>query len=112
MTPGDLQHVPVQLPVPFRTCTARTQAAHCDFAHHEEPDVRLAYAALLLLICVWGAGAITTLGRGGSDLTATCIAAALGVQEAQVWKDVDGGPAPLLPVSSVEHVHLVCSHQA
>lgn len=35
-------------------------------------------------------GAITTLGRGGSDLTATVIAAALGVAEAQVWKDVDG----------------------
>lgn len=40
------------------------------------------------------AGAITTLGRGGSDLTATVIAAALGVAEAQVWKDVDG-----------EHIH-------
>lgn len=36
------------------------------------------------------AGAITTLGRGGSDLTATLIGAALGVQEVQVWKDVDG----------------------
>lgn len=35
-------------------------------------------------------GAITTLGRGGSDLTATFIAAACGAQEAQVWKDVDG----------------------
>ena len=35
-------------------------------------------------------GAITTLGRGGSDLTATVIGAALGVPEVQVWKDVDG----------------------
>lgn len=35
-------------------------------------------------------GAITTLGRGGSDLTATLIGAALGVEEVQVWKDVDG----------------------
>ncbi|GMH32227.1 hypothetical protein BSKO_00061 [Bryopsis sp. KO-2023] len=35
-------------------------------------------------------GAITTLGRGGSDLSATVIGAALGVAEAQVWKDVDG----------------------
>ncbi|CAD7699140.1 unnamed protein product [Ostreobium quekettii] len=35
-------------------------------------------------------GAITTLGRGGSDLTATTIGAALGVDEVQVWKDVDG----------------------
>eukprot|EP00884_Botryococcus_braunii_P010481 jgi/Botrbrau1/19434/Bobra.0338s0057.1 len=35
-------------------------------------------------------GAITTLGRGGSDLTATVLGAALGVPEVQVWKDVDG----------------------
>ncbi|GBG79405.1 hypothetical protein CBR_g29552 [Chara braunii] len=35
-------------------------------------------------------GAITTLGRGGSDLTATAIGKALGLKEIQVWKDVDG----------------------
>jgi aspartate kinase len=35
-------------------------------------------------------GMITTLGRGGSDLSATMIAAACGAEEAQVWKDVDG----------------------
>ena len=35
-------------------------------------------------------GRITTLGRGGSDLTATVIGAAAGVDEIQVWKDVDG----------------------
>jgi aspartate kinase len=35
-------------------------------------------------------GVITTLGRGGSDLTATVIAAACRAEEAQVWKDVDG----------------------
>ena len=35
-------------------------------------------------------GDITTLGRGGSDLSATMIAAACGALEAQVWKDVDG----------------------
>ncbi|MDR3356468.1 MAG: aspartate kinase [Spirochaetaceae bacterium] len=35
-------------------------------------------------------GAITTLGRGGSDLTATMIAAACKAEAAQVWKDVDG----------------------
>ena len=33
---------------------------------------------------------ITTLGRGGSDLTATMIGAACGAEEVQVWKDVDG----------------------
>jgi aspartate kinase len=35
-------------------------------------------------------GFITTLGRGGSDLTATIIGAALRVEEVQTWKDVDG----------------------
>lgn len=32
----------------------------------------------------WKSGAITTLGRGGSDLTATTIGKALGLQEIQV----------------------------
>lgn len=35
-------------------------------------------------------GQITTLGRGGSDLTASTLGAALKVKEVQVWKDVDG----------------------
>ncbi|PRW57458.1 Aspartokinase chloroplastic [Chlorella sorokiniana] len=35
-------------------------------------------------------GAITTLGRGGSDLTCTLLGASLGLPEVQVWKDVDG----------------------
>ena len=35
-------------------------------------------------------GNITTLGRGGSDLSATVIAAACKANEVQVWKDVDG----------------------
>jgi aspartate kinase len=35
-------------------------------------------------------GNITTLGRGGSDLTATMVAAACRAEEIQVWKDVDG----------------------
>jgi aspartate kinase len=35
-------------------------------------------------------GNITTLGRGGSDLSATMIAAACKAEEVQVWKDVDG----------------------
>ena len=35
-------------------------------------------------------GFITTLGRGGSDLTATVIGAALLADEVQTWKDVDG----------------------
>ncbi|MDR0312370.1 MAG: aspartate kinase [Treponema sp.] len=35
-------------------------------------------------------GAITTLGRGGSDLSAAMIAAACKAVEVQFWKDVDG----------------------
>ncbi|KAK2968809.1 hypothetical protein RJ640_028202 [Escallonia rubra] len=38
----------------------------------------------------WRTCAVTTLGRGGSDLTATTIGKALGMREIQVWKDVDG----------------------
>ena len=35
-------------------------------------------------------GATTTLGRGGSDLSATIIAAALAADEVTIWTDVDG----------------------
>ncbi|RLK50434.1 aspartate kinase [Alkalispirillum mobile] len=35
-------------------------------------------------------GAITTLGRGGSDTTAVAIAAALKADECQIYTDVDG----------------------
>ncbi|XP_076893081.1 aspartokinase 2, chloroplastic-like [Bidens hawaiensis] len=38
----------------------------------------------------WRTCAVTTLGRGGSDLTATTIGKALGLREIQEWKDVDG----------------------
>jgi aspartate kinase len=35
-------------------------------------------------------GDITTLGRNGSDYTATILGAALGASEVQIWTDVDG----------------------
>jgi aspartate kinase len=35
-------------------------------------------------------GVITTLGRGGSDYTATILGAALNAEEVWTWKDVDG----------------------
>ena len=35
-------------------------------------------------------GSITTLGRGGSDYTASIFAAALNAEEVQIWTDVDG----------------------
>lgn len=36
------------------------------------------------------AGAATTLGRGGSDFTASLLGAALGAEEIEIWTDVDG----------------------
>ncbi|MHB8412137.1 MAG: aspartate kinase [Candidatus Acidiferrales bacterium] len=35
-------------------------------------------------------GAVTTLGRGGSDYSATILGAALDADEVVIWKDVDG----------------------
>jgi aspartate kinase len=35
-------------------------------------------------------GAATTLGRGGSDTSATLLGEALGAAEVQIWTDVDG----------------------
>ena len=35
-------------------------------------------------------GVVTTLGRGGSDYTATLVGAALAVDEVWIWTDVDG----------------------
>ena len=35
-------------------------------------------------------GEITTIGRSGSDYTASIVGAALGAEEIQIWTDVDG----------------------
>lgn len=35
-------------------------------------------------------GAVTTVGRNGSDLTASLLGAALGAEEVQIWSDTDG----------------------
>jgi len=61
-------------------------------------------------------GEITTLGRGGSDYTAAIIAAALEVDELQIWTDVSGmfttnpklvkQAAPILELSYQEAVEL------
>ena len=37
-----------------------------------------------------GNGVTTTLGRGGSDYTASIVGAGIGVEEIQIWTDVDG----------------------
>lgn len=36
------------------------------------------------------AGEVTTVGRNGSDLTATLVGAALGAEEVEIWSDTDG----------------------
>lgn len=41
-------------------------------------------------VCKDANNAITTLKRGGSDFTATIIAAAIDAQEVQIWTDIDG----------------------
>ncbi len=35
-------------------------------------------------------GAVTTLGRGGSDFTASIVGAALGAERIEIWTDVNG----------------------
>ncbi|MFT3768732.1 MAG: aspartate kinase [Minicystis sp.] len=35
-------------------------------------------------------GDITTVGRNGSDLTATLVGAAIGAEEVEIWSDTDG----------------------
>ena len=37
-----------------------------------------------------GDGSVTTLGRGGTDLTATVLARSLGAKQVMLWKDVPG----------------------
>ena len=50
----------------------------------------------------------TTLGRGGSDLTATVLGVSMGAKEIQVWKDVNGmmtaDPRVIPGAISVPHV--------
>jgi aspartate kinase len=54
------------------------------------------------------AGEITTLGRNGSDLTATLFGAALGADEVQIWSDTDGvmtaDPTIVKDAKSIPHM--------
>lgn len=53
-------------------------------------------------------GEITTLGRNGSDLTATLVGAALGAEEVQIWSDTDGvmtaDPSIVRSAKSISHM--------
>ncbi len=57
-----------------------------------EPLIKIRHAIPVVtgFIGVTEDGNITTLGRGGSDLTATLIAAAIDADEVWLWKEVDG----------------------
>lgn len=51
---------------------------------------------------------MTTLGRGGSDLTATTIGKALGLREIQVWGDICfAGTFSLVNSCIVQHVYIL-----
>lgn len=63
------------------------EAIRNTFQNRIDPDV---VAVVTGFIGHCPEGRITTLGRGGSDLTATAIGAACALDEIQVWKDVDG----------------------
>lgn len=58
-------------------------------------------------------GNITTLGRGGSDYTASIIAAAVNAKELQIWTDVSGMMTadPRL-VSNVKIIHKISYQEA
>jgi aspartate kinase len=50
-------------------------------------------------------GVTTTLGRGGSDYTASIVGAGIGAEEIQIWTDVDGmltADPTILPGNRVE----------
>ncbi|MBX3271957.1 MAG: aspartate kinase [Sandaracinaceae bacterium] len=53
-------------------------------------------------------GVVTTVGRNGSDLTATLLAAALGADEAQIWTDTDGvmtaDPSVIAAARNIPHM--------
>ena len=61
-----------------------------------EPELRRHLEAIPKLPIVTGyvgktrGGDITTLGRNGSDFTATILGAAVGAEEIQIWSDTDG----------------------
>ena len=54
-------------------------------------------------------GSVTTLGRGGSDLTATLLGRCLGVRRVVLWKDVPGiltsDPTLVPDARLIQHLH-------
>ncbi|MGB5942117.1 MAG: aspartate kinase [Leeuwenhoekiella sp.] len=62
-------------------------------ADHLLPQLKARPAALYItqgFVCRQKEGLLTTLNRGGSDFSATIIAAALAATEVEIWTDIDG----------------------
>lgn len=82
------------LPNSYRAIRKAVSAVHDKRTHNA--DIERGNEDGLLVPVVTGfiaqddKGHVTTLGRGGSDLTAAVLGAACGLDEIQVWKDVDG----------------------
>lgn len=55
-------------------------------AQHPEADIFLTQG----FICRNAKGEVDNLQRGGSDLTASIIGSVLGVEEIEIWTDIDG----------------------
>ena len=63
------------------------------YAHLRRTVALLAHDRVVVMGGFIGAtpgGATTTLGRGGSDLTASLVGAGISADEIQIWTDVDG----------------------
>ena len=54
--------------------------------YREHPDVQIVTG----FVASAKGGLTTTLGRGGSDYTASLLAAGLGAEQVEIWTDVDG----------------------
>ena len=69
--------------------------SNADILNIDSKFIVEAFASLDVLVVagfqgVTEGGAITTLGRGGSDTTAVAIAAAVGAADCEIYTDVDG----------------------
>ncbi|MBC2595698.1 aspartate kinase [Ruficoccus amylovorans] len=76
----------------FRTDAAHTRARIRDITGGDIPD-RLAEGKVVIVAGFQGQdeeGEITTLGRGGSDLSAVALAAGLKADVCQIYTDVEG----------------------
>lgn len=107
--------------IPSRAVDARELITTNEDYGHAVVDLRVSYEQIQkafqssdVLSVVTGyiarssVGTTTTLGRGGSDYSATLLGAALGVREIQIWSDVNGicTSDPRLDVNAGTFSHL------